>query len=170
MKQIWQNNFATFAGPGIHQPSNLMRVTDEEATRLLAELVDLRWQAPVFLNNGWQTGYRICHADHGWNTALLHGQTMIGFYAGSYLWITPEYRGCGLSTPLILAAAEQRGGSVMPPGIVCQGYTPRGLDAHRTAHRSAVLAALAARLPVPSSIVDEIHQHPGHARFGRQAA
>jgi hypothetical protein len=97
---------------------------------------------------------------------LFDGDGVVGFYAGSYLWLAREHRGIGLSTPLILAAAEQRGGTVLPPGVVMQGYCRAGLVAHRTAHRHAVTMAIAAGLPVPA---DVRHDYPAGKAAGRSA-
>jgi len=171
MKHIWQKSFAAFAGPGIHRPSDTLRVTNDEAVELIAKLNGLAWQNPVFAGNSRHPDYQICNAEAGWNTALFFESQIVGFYADSYLWISREHRGQGLSTPLILAAAEQRGGgSIMPPNVVCQGYTPGGLLAHRSAYRAAVLAALAAMLPVPSSVLDELNLTAANATFNSQAA
>jgi len=151
MKVVWEGSFASFAGPGIDHPNEMMRVTEDEARMLLAGLEAIEWQAgqPV----PGHRGLSLCHAAATWTTALFHGDAIIGFYAASYLWLAKAYRGLGLSTPLILAAASQRGGSCMPPGVVSQGYTAASLAAHRSAYRQAVLQALADGLPVPESVV-----------------
>ncbi len=158
MTPIWQRNFRTFVGPGLHFPSETMRVGDDEAALVLERLKGGRWSAPVVSGHGRHAGYSIRHADSGWNTALFADDTPVGFYADSYLWIAPPHRGKGLSTPLIVAAAEQRGGCVMPPGVAFQGYTRRGLAAHRSAHAQAVLTALAEGLSVPQAVLDELAQ------------
>lgn len=124
--------FRAFAGPGIDHPSTAMRVDDDEAAAILADLSQADWSAPIHVDSG-RAGYVIHHARQGCVTALFGADSIVGFYAGSYLWIAREHRGLGLSTPLILAAAEQRGGTVLPPGVVLQGYTPAGLAAHRAA-------------------------------------
>ncbi|TXG96700.1 MAG: hypothetical protein E6R09_13750 [Rhodocyclaceae bacterium] len=150
MTAPWQKTFRAFAGPGIDHPSTAMRVDDDEAAAILADLGRLDWSAPVHVGSGRHAGYAIHHAREASVTALFGADGIVGFYAGSYLWIAREHRGLGLSTPLILAAAEQRGGSVLPPGVVVQGYTPAGLAAHRTAYDHAVLTAIAASQPVVS--------------------
>jgi hypothetical protein len=153
MTAPWQKTFRAFAGPGIDHPSSAMRVDDDEAAAILADLAQADWSAPAYLGSGRHAGYAIHHARQGCVTALFGADGMVGFYAGSYLWIASEHRGLGLSTPLILAAAGQRGGSVLPPGVVVQGYTRAGLVAHRTAHRHAVMAASVAGLPVPAAVL-----------------
>jgi len=153
MTAPWQNTFRAFAGPGIDHPSSAMRVDDDEAAVILADLAQVEWSAPAHVGSGRQAGYAIHHAHQGCVTALFGADGIVGFYAGSYLWIASEHRGLGLSTPLILAAAGQRGGSVLPPGVIVQGYTRAGLVAHRRAHRHAVLAAHAAGLPVPAAVL-----------------
>ncbi|MGB4062244.1 MAG: hypothetical protein WBK19_00280 [Azonexus sp.] len=151
MTAPWQRSFLDFAGPGIDRPSDTLRVTDGEAADILAKLLAQAWttQLPARLaqNPLRDSGYTIRHTREGFNTAIFRVGHIVGFYAGSYLWISAEHRGRGLSTPLILAAAEQRGGSIMPPGVVLQGYTPAGLAAHRKAHRQAILEATERIIP-----------------------
>jgi hypothetical protein len=166
MTAPWQKTFRAFAGPGIDHPSDSMRVSDDEAAARLAEFGRLEWSAPVYVGAGRHAGYTIHHACDACITALFDGDGVVGFYAGSYLWLAREHRGIGLSTPLILAAAEQRGGTVLPPGVVMQGYCRAGLVAHRTAHRHAVTMAIAAGLPVPA---DVRHDYPAGKAAGRSA-
>lgn len=153
MTAPWQNTFRAFAGPGIDHPSSAMRVDDDEAAAILADLAMVGWSAPAHVGSGGHAGYAIHHARQECVTALFGDDGIVGFYAGSYLWIAREHRGLGLSTPLILAAAGQRGGRVLPPGVVVQGYTRAGLIAHRKAHHHAVMAATAAGLPVPATVL-----------------
>jgi hypothetical protein len=147
MTAPWQRSFLDFAGPGIDRPSDTLRVTDDEAADILAKLAAQAWSPQLPTRSLRNSGYTIRHARAGFNTALFRVGRIVGFYAGSYLWISAEHRGQGLSTPLILAAAEQRGGSIMPPGVVLQGYTPAGLAAHRKAHRQALLDATEQIIP-----------------------
>lgn len=151
MTAPWQRSFLEFAGPGIDRPSDSLRVTDDEAADILARLAPLAWspQLPARLsqNSLRNAGYTLRHSREGFNTAIFRVGRIVGFYAGSYLWIAAEHRGKGLSTPLILAAAEQRGGSIMPPGVILQGYTPAGLAAHRKAHSQAILDATERVIP-----------------------
>lgn len=160
-KTSWQRSFEAFAGPGIHQPSSMMRVTEAEARTILERLDAFCWQAPVYVGAGRHAGYSVCNARDAWATVLLHDGAMVGFYAGSQLWIAKAHRGYGLSTPLIVAAADHRGGSSVPPGIVFQGYTPTGVLVHQAAHSHAVLTAVAAGLPVPAEVLDELQQREG---------
>lgn len=166
MTAPWQKTFRAFAGPGIDHPSSVMRVDDEEAAAILADLAQVDWSAPAHLGSGRHAGYVIHHARQGCVTALFDADGIVGFYAGSYSWIASEHRGLGLSTPLILAAAGQRGGSVLPPGVAVQGYTRAGLLAHRRAHRHAVMAANAAGLPVPAAVLADIRRvaRPGNGQ------
>ncbi|UCV24419.1 hypothetical protein [Ferribacterium limneticum] len=147
MTAPWQRSFLDFAGPGIDRPSDMLRVTDDEAADILAKLVAQAWSTQLPTRSLRNSGYTIRHTRAGFNTAIFRVGRIVGFYAGSYLWISAEHRGKGLSTPLILAAAEQRGGSIMPPGVVLQGYTPAGLAAHRKAHRHAILEATERVIP-----------------------
>jgi len=162
MTAPWQKTFRAFAGPGIDHPSDSMRVTDAEAAARLANLASLAWSAPVHVGFGRHDGYSICHAREACVTALFGADGIVGFYADSYLWIARAHRGIGLSTPLILAAAEQRGGTVLPPGVVVQGFSSVGLAAHRVAHGHAVLTAIAAGRPVPPSVLAELRR-PAHS-------
>lgn len=156
MTCIWERSFAEFAGPGIHTPSDTMRVDDDEAAVIVADFA-ARGQVPTVLRPiGRQRAYAIGQVAGTAHTLLLADKRIVGFYAGSYLWIERPHRGCGLATPLILAAADSRGGTVLPPGVVVQGFTGRGLRAHLAAHRHAVRAALAAGQPVPSAVVAEL--------------
>lgn len=147
MTAPWQKSFLDFAGPGIDRPSDSLRVTDDEAAEILAKLLAQAWTAHLPARLLQNSGYTLRHTREGFNTAIFKVGHIVGFYAGSYLWISAEHRGKGLSTPLILAAAEQRGGSIMPPGVVLQGYTPAGLAAHRKAHRQALLEATERIIP-----------------------
>jgi hypothetical protein len=155
MTAPWQNTFRAFAGPGIDHPSETLRVSDGEAAAIIAELATTPWAPPRPVGTECHRQYTIADAKAGYVTALFAADDIVGFYAGSYLWIAPAHRRCGLSTPLILAAAEQRDGTIVPPGIVAQGFSPTGLVAHRAAHRQAVLMAIAAGRPVPPPVSAE---------------
>lgn len=145
-----------FAGPGIAHPSDSLRVGEDEAASILANLATSEWSPPVHIGTCRHAGYRIHHARDACITALFSAAGIVGFYAGSYLWIARQHRGRGLSTPLILAAAEQRGGTIMPPGVVLQGYTTVGLAAHRAAHTHAVLTALASGVELLPEVLQEL--------------
>lgn len=153
MSTVWEKSFAAFAGPGIDYPSETVRLGNEEAARLLIKVQTLTWQTPSWTGGGRHLGYHICNASQACSTALFAGEKIVGFYHGSYLWLASAQRGTGLSTPLILVAAEQRDGSSMPPGVMYQGYTLTSLAAHRAAYCHAVLTALAEGLPVPANVL-----------------
>lgn len=175
-KAPWQRTFLEFAGHGIRRPSDMMRVKDWEAQSFLAELADLEWQAPLYEGVGRHAGYAVRNAAYTCSTGLFRNGVLVGFYAGPYLWMGKEHRGRGLATPLILLAARQRGGSVLPPGDVLLGYTAAGVAAHRVAHRHAVLTALAEGLPVPPAVLHGLRLQEGGLRSdpglsaGRMAA
>ena len=133
-----------------------MRVTDSDAADLLEQLAGLAWQAPQPAAGR----YTIRQATGVCSTALCLGERIVGFYHGSYLWIGANHRRAGLSIPLILAAAQQRGGGCLPPGVVQQGYSRAGLAAHRAAHASAIRTALAAGHPVPPAVLAELSAQP----------
>lgn len=160
MTAPWQNTFLAFAGPGIAHPSDTLRVSESEAAEIIAELATSAWAPPLQVGAEHHRQYTIAHAQAGCITALFGADGIVGFYAGSYLWIAPAHRRRGLSTPLILAAAEQRGGTVVPPGVVAQGFSPAGLIAHRSAHLHAVLTAIAAGWPVPPAVIAECRHNP----------
>lgn len=152
----WQKTLRAFAGPGIDHPSEMMRVTAREAAAIRAQLVDQQWLPPVHTGAGRHAGYTVCNSADTCSSALFQDRVLVGFYAGSVLWIARAHRGLGLHVPLILAAAEQRGGTVLPPGVVSQGYTAAGVEAHREAHRHAIATALAQHLPVPAAVLSDI--------------
>ncbi|HZX33412.1 MAG TPA: hypothetical protein VFF03_18830 [Rhodocyclaceae bacterium] len=152
----WQRTFESFAGPGIHNPSDMMKVSDSDARQILPELAAVKWQPPAYVGEGRHAGYSVCNAVDAWATVLFHAGRVAGFYVGSSLWIAKPHRGKGLNVPLILVAARHRGGTVLPPGVVFQGYTAAGIAAHRSAHRHAVAVALAEGLPVPAEVLREI--------------
>lgn len=155
MTSIWERSFADFAGPGIDHPSDSMRVDDDEAATIIANLA-AREDVPTILRpTGCLRACTVGHIAGTTHTLLLADKRVIGFYVGSYLWIAKSHRGHGLSTPLILAAARHRAGRALPPDVVFQGYTAAGLAAHRSAHASAVRAAVAAGLPVPAPVLAE---------------
>lgn len=141
MSAVWKKSFIAFVGPGYAKPSEQMQVDDSEASAILAALHAQIWLEAAWTGSGRQLGYRICNARREWTSALFHGDRIVGFYHGSYLWIAAPHRAQGLSTPLILAAADHRGGSCMPPGVGYQGYTAIGLAAHRAAYRHAIQQA-----------------------------
>lgn len=162
MSSVWEKSFAEFAGPGIHHPSDSMRVDDDEAAMIVADLAAREHVPTVLCPAGRSRGYAVGHvAGTPHHTLLLAEKRIVGFYVGSYLWIARPHRGRGLATPLILAAADSRGGTVLPPGVVVQGFTGRGLRAHRTAHRHAVRSAIAAGRPVPSAVIAEFEASAG---------
>lgn len=161
MTCIWERSFAEFAGPGIHHPSDTMRVDDDEAALIVAELAAREDVPTVLRPTDHNRGYAIGHVAGAPHTLLLADKRIVGFYVGSYLWIARSHRGHGLATPLILAAADRRGGTVLPPGVVVQGFTGRGLRAHRAAHRHAVRAAIAAGRPVPLRVIAEFEASAG---------
>ncbi len=152
MTAPWQRTFAAFAGPGIAHPSDTLRVTDGDAAAILADLAGETWQPAAPAGEGRHRDYSLRHTADLGTTALFLGGVIVGFYAGSYLWLRREHQGRGLSTPLILAAAAVRGGTVLPPGVALQGYTHAGLAAHRAAHTHAILTALAEGRPVPHQV------------------
>lgn len=156
MSSIWEKSFAEFAGPGIHHPSDSMRVDHDEAALIVADLAAREDVPTILCPIGRHRGYAVGHVAGAPHSLLLAEKRIVGFYAGSYLWIASAHRGHGLSIPLILAAAERRGGTVLPPGVVVQGFTRRGLRAHRAAHRQAVRSALAAGRPVPPAVIAEL--------------
>ena len=156
MTAPWQRTFAAFAGPGIAHPSDALRVTDDEAAALLADIAGRPWLPAVHVGSGRHRGYAIRHTPDYGVTALFCEDAIVGFYAGSYLWIDRHHRGRGLSTPLILAAAAVRDGTVLPPGVVVQGFSPVGLAAHRAAHQHAVLTAIAKGQAVPEAVRAEL--------------
>lgn len=161
MTAPWQRTFAEFVGPGRHHPSVTLRVDEDEARTILARLAGATWGEPVHVGAGRHQGYAIRHAVDDTVTGLFLDDALVGFYAGSYLWIARPHRGRGLSLPLIVAAAEARDGTVLPPGIALQGFTPLSLAAHRAAHTHAVLTAVAQGKPVPSAVLAEARDYAG---------
>lgn len=155
-KAPWQRTFRAFAGPGVDFPSEMMRVSAREAAAIRADLTARKWLSPVHVGEGRHAGYSVCNSVDSWSSALFQNGSMVGFYAGSALWIAKAHRELGLEVPLILAAAEHRGGTVLPPGVVSQGYTAACIAAHRSAHRHAIATALARGLLVPAVVLDEI--------------
>jgi hypothetical protein len=123
MQSPWQRTLGEFAGPGIRYPSETMRIDDGEAAGILAGLSGLARSEPVHTGTGRHAGYRVRHALGDVVTALFAGDAIVGFYVGSYLWIERGHRGKGLSLPLVLAA-QTRGGTALPPGVIVQGSPP----------------------------------------------
>lgn len=97
-------------------------------------------------------GYSICEINdyHPEGTFILLAPDgkPVGFYANAQCWIDPEHRGKGLSTPLILAAADFHGGSPTEntEGL---GFSYAGYAAHIAAHRTAVKEAFEKGKAVP---------------------
>lgn len=164
----WQRTLTAFAGRGIAQPSEMMRVSDDEAAAILATLSGVDWLLPTYMGQGRSEEYRVANATKPATSGLFHGDRVVGFYVASYLWIDRAHRGRGLAVPLILTAACQRGGTVVPPGVVLQGYTRGGVAAHRAAHGHAVRRALAAGLPVPPAVRAEVLAGKGTGHPGRR--
>jgi len=169
MKNVWERTFASFAGPGIYYPAEMMRITESEAQAILASLNEIEWLAEQPVDSANHCRFSIYNAAGNWTTVLVHGDAIIGFYSGSYLWINKAYRGMGLSIILIIKAACHRGGKALPPGVVSQGYTAAGLAAHRAAYRQSVLMAQAEGLQVPAEIVAAVQMNSGNAKGGPQS-
>lgn len=155
-KILWQRTLREFAGPGIDHPSEMMQVGAREAAAIRADLLTQAWLPPVYSGQGRHAGYVVCNSADSWSSGVFLDGTLVGFYAGASLWIARAHRGLGLDLPLILAAAEQRGGTVLPPGVISQGYTAAGVEAHRAAHRHAVAMALSQGLAVPQAVLNDI--------------
>ena len=152
----WQRTFAQFAGPGIAHPSSSLEVDNAEAAAIVHRLQACRWGEPLWAGAGNRAGYRVLPADEPGTVGLFRGAELVGFYAGGYLWIAAAHRRRGLSTPLILGAAQQRGGGILPPGVVVVGYTPASLAAHLAAHTEAILTALAAGATVSGAVLRDV--------------
>jgi hypothetical protein len=102
--------------------------------------------------------YRIARLKNGRDVVLLFDDGSgdlepVGQYTGDSLNIVPAHRGLGLSAPLILAAAEARGGTPE-----AREYTPPGHAAHRAAHRFVVAWAVEQGLEVPDEVLSD---YPG---------
>lgn len=164
MNHVWERTFASFAGPGIYFPAEMMRITESEAKAIVAGLTEIKYLEGQPADSANPCRFSIGNAAEAWTTLLVHGDAIIGFYSGSYLWINKSYRGLGLSTALILTAARHRGGKALPPGVVSQGYTAAGLAAHRAAYRQSVLTAQAEGLPVPAEIVAALGMNTGNTQ------
>jgi hypothetical protein len=126
--------YNAFLGHGCTMPSDAFAVTDEDAEEILELLREADPAAPV-----WEAGgYSICTAEDSESSSVLlfYDREVVGFYEGSCLWIDAAHRGIGLSTPLILAAAIDRGGNqptVLPRDVEMHGYSVAGLAAHERA-------------------------------------
>ena len=107
-------------------------------------------------------GYRIVHLDD-WEPAgtvilVSPAEQMCGFYMDSQCWIDLEHRGKGLSTPMILAAADILGGSPVRDNEGCPvGFSEAGYRAHMAAHAFAVQEAVRNDLDVPQRVLAECH-------------
>lgn len=91
---------------------------------------------------------------------------LVGGYCQETLWVHRKFRGQGIATELVIAAAERRGG-VMDP---CS-YTPGGLAAHQAAHRLAVHRALSTGENVPQRVRDSypgLKKAPAQSRTRRR--
>lgn len=166
----WQRTLVAFAGRGVAQPSEMMRVSDDEAEAILATLSGVDWLLPTYVGRRGDLEYRVANATKPATSGLFQGGRVVGFYVASYLWIDRAHRGRGLAVPLILTAACQRGGTVVPPGVVLQGYTRGGVAAHRAAHGHAVRRALAAGLPVPPAVRAEVLAGAGPGSLSGRAS
>lgn len=146
----WRRSLDAFVGAGRQIPSDLFSVSDEDAAELLEGIELLGWGAPMWR---WaRYAVRVAHDSMGSSVGLFHDEALVGLYEGSCLWIAPAHRGKGLSAPLILAAAQDRGGSVLPAGVEMHGYSLAGLAAHEAAWTRSVEAALAAGKRVPADV------------------
>lgn len=127
---------------------------DDEAKFTLEILEGVEWGEPVCRLGEYAIRTHGAWAEGG-NVGLFQGGRLIGFYEGPNLWIDPGYRGHGLAVPLILAAANLRGGTVLPPGFDSQGYSPAGMMAHATAHLQTLLCAIKNKTPIPEAVLRE---------------
>ena len=124
---------------------------DESCLFVLEILSDADWGPVLYQKDDYAIRQHRLWDDEK-NTALFHGEELIGFYENTNLWIHPSHRGKRLSTPLILETAMLRGGSVLPNGVKAQHYTPAGFIAHRLAHLTAVVEAVKAGKHIPEKV------------------
>lgn len=147
LRQITQSDEEAFTGP-IVMPSPLYEVGDEDGQQLVLDLVecaptDLPLPAALV-----PQGVRLCEfadTDVIGEVGAFINDTCVGVYAGSCLWVAPEYRGQGIGPALAIAAAVTRGGSVVGDWEM-HGYCEAGLSAHERAYQAIIDWSMA---PVP---------------------
>lgn len=105
-------------------------------------------------------GYRIHHLwgyePEGSVLLAAPDGSVCGFYLDAQCWIDPEHRGAGLSTPMILAAAELLGGSPVRPNDGCPvGFSEAGHKAHLAAHAASVAWAARRGIRLPEAVAAE---------------
>jgi GNAT superfamily N-acetyltransferase len=83
-----------------------------------------------------------------------------GWYSDAMCWVDEAHRGRGLSTQLILAAANFLKGRPIRPDPGPIGFSEAGYAAFRVAHRSSVASALAEGLKVPERVRAEFEGQP----------
>ena len=150
MREPFELTADEFTGPNFVADVFSIDGRDDECYEVLWEWAEepANRRFPVWSHDG----YSICEIE-GYNPegtfALLdpNGKP-VGFYTSAQCWIDEEHRGKGLSTPLILAAADFHGGcpTENTQGL---GFSYAGYAAHIAAHRAAVIEAFEKGKKVP---------------------
>lgn len=164
----WEMTTLEFIGPAIAADVFAIDGTDEQYDIIweMAREGGLRevWRSPcgqyVICDLDWDRapslvmyGPSLDAAERPASKGPVHETSVaMGFYVAGQCWIADAWRGLGLAVELILAAAQESGGSptLNPTGM---GFSIAGLAAHQKAHRVAVERALAAGLPVPERVL-----------------
>jgi hypothetical protein len=153
----WEMSQADFVGPYLESEQfTIDGRADEDYDWLWDCAADPRGlRPPVWVGDGYQVRELIDVEPEGTFALLAPGGQPCGFYMDGQAWIDPEHRGKGLSSRLILAAAEFHGGSPIVDAPCGLGFSSAGLAAHRAAHALAVREAHAAGKPVPGDVLAE---------------
>lgn len=166
-RPIHEISLAEFLGGGNVRLD--IALSDDDWVYLPASAVDMSKRESVeqmtgySLEGGHFDQYSLAPLRNGRDVVLLYeGEAeefeAVGLYAGESLNIVPAHRGKGLAPVLILAAAGLRG------GVPNHGdYTQSGDQAHRRAHRLAVVWAVEAGHDVPEVVLADYPDLVGNA-------
>lgn len=119
---------------------------------ILADDCALRW--PVWTGDGYAVREIKDFEPEGTFVLVAPDRSLCGFYMDAQVWVDPAHRGKGLSSRLILAAADFHGGSPTR-NTMGLGFSEAGYRAHLAAHRLAVAEARAEGKPVPQDADEE---------------
>lgn len=155
MREPWEMTIDEFTGPAmVAEKFSIDGRKDEDYETLWIYAEDQDCLRPAVWGSDSYSIHEIEDYHPEGTFVLLYNGKPVGFYTDAQCWIDVAHRGKGLSTPLILAAADFHGGSPTQNewGL---GFSDAGYKAHQAAHRHAVVEAVKKGKPVPQEVASE---------------
>lgn len=149
-KHVWQLSYDEFNCVGI--VSDAFSVDRQDGDLVFEAAADEHDHAPIWRDGSYEI-FELVEFEPIPTMVLSKDGAAIGFNMCGQLWIDEDYRGRGLSTPLILAVAARLGGPASPSELL--GFSFAGAAAHESAWRAVVLWALEQGMCVPPAVVED---------------